>query len=507
MNKDIKLALLNNLLLKTKIVIILFSAILLIQVIAISYLGVNNLINQVPILYLFVIPVFILFGLSCEYTFRKYILKCIAGEKEYRTSWNYIIVLIEVSFPTIILYYGTLVSIEFIPEISNFGFLNSPPLFVYFIFIILTSLYFDFKLSVFGGIVAMAQYVAISYILLDGTDLGLNLSKALVLGASGIVAGIVSKRLRDSVQSSLEAKNTLIHKLDEKVAERTVKIEQQKIDLANQNLILNERNTEITDSINYAKRLQEAILPSFDEVDLYLKENFIYFKPKDVVSGDFYWFEYKNNCSYFAAADCTGHGVPGALVSVVCSNALDRSLNEFNIKEPSKILDKTRELVIETFAKSGSGRMDGMDIALCVFSEGKVVYSGAYNPLWVLRQTSLLTDVQKEEKNTIVKDEISLIEFKPDKQPIGKYEGMKPFSETEIITHKGDVFYFFSDGFPDQFGGEKGKKFKYKPFKHLLLDNYTKPMEDQHHLLDETFENWRGNLEQVDDVCVIGVKI
>jgi len=271
--------------------------------------------------------------------------------------------------------------------------------------------------------------------------------------------------------------------------------------------LLEETHKEITDSINYAKRLQDAILPSFLDINQHIKSNFILFQPKDVVSGDFYWFENKNNISLIASADCTGHGVPGAMVSVVCSNALHRSVNEFGIIEPSKILDKTRELVIETFAKSGEDVKDGMDIALCALSDNKVVFSGANNPLWIVRNINELTSGQIEHRSTCIIEELALIEFKANKQPIGLYEGMKPFTQTEINLLKGDTLYFFTDGFADQFGGEKGKKFKYKPFKRLLIEISTKPMEEQKEIIKNTFNNWKGNIEQVDDVCIIGIKI
>ncbi|MBL4705924.1 MAG: tetratricopeptide repeat protein [Flavobacteriales bacterium] len=278
--------------------------------------------------------------------------------------------------------------------------------------------------------------------------------------------------------------------------------------------MIEESHREITDSINYAKRLQDAILPSFDEVNEHLPDNFIHFQPKDVVSGDFYWFERMGDYVYLAAADCTGHGVPGAMVSVVCSNALNRSVKEFGITAPAKILDKTRELVIETFAKSGDDVKDGMDIALCAFDlvtghsgEKKVVYSGANNPLWIVRKTELLTQEQREARSTIIHNGVSLIEHKSDKQPIGLYQGMKDFTQEEIELYSGDSLYLFTDGFADQFGGEKGKKFMYKPFKKFLIEIHRKPMAEQRKLIAESFEIWKGNLEQVDDVCIIGIHV
>lgn len=278
-------------------------------------------------------------------------------------------------------------------------------------------------------------------------------------------------------------------------------------EIRNQKEQVEEAHTEITDSIKYAKRLQDAILPSLNEVNKYLPNNFILFKPKTVVSGDFYWFEERNGTTYIASADCTGHGVPGAMVSLVCSNALNRSVNEFGLTKPSEILDKTRELVIDTFTKSGEQVKDGMDIALCAFKGNKVIYSGANNPLWIVRKTDLLCEKHKLERSTIIQNRFSLIEYKANKQPIGLYTQMKPFTQEEIELYQGDSLYIFTDGFADQFGGEKGKKFKYKPFKNFLIDIQSKSMADQAKHISSTFENWRGNLEQIDDVCVIGVRI
>jgi len=279
----------------------------------------------------------------------------------------------------------------------------------------------------------------------------------------------------------------------------------QKKEIQKQHLLLEVTHKEIKDSINYAKRLQTAILPAFENVNEYLTDSFVFFKPKDVVSGDFYWFEHVDGVSYIAAADCTGHGVPGALVSVVCSNALNRSVKEFEIKEPSKILDKTRSLVIETFANSGDNVKDGMDIAFCAIDGMKISFSGAGNPLWIVKDTVNLTDAQKVCSRNLVSGSKALIDVKGDKQPIGLYEDMTLFEQLEVELHKGDIIYLFTDGFADQFGGEKGKKFKYKPFKRLLLEINGLPMEKQREELNVSFEKWKGDLEQVDDVCVMGI--
>ena len=270
------------------------------------------------------------------------------------------------------------------------------------------------------------------------------------------------------------------------------KIELQNIELEIQKQIVEEKNETITASIHYAKRIQAAILPPEKAVKELLPESFILYKPKDIVAGDFYWLEHKNNKVLFAAADCTGHGVPGAMVSVICNNGLNRSVREYGITDPGKILDKTREIVIQEFEKSEDEVKDGMDISICVVDGQKLLWAGANNPLWILRPT---------------KDKFEFIELKPDKQPIGKYAKENPFTTHEIDLKKRDTIYMFTDGFADQFGGKKAKKFMYKPFKELLLSIQDKTMDEQKVMLEQHFEAWKGSLEQVDDVCIIGVKI
>lgn len=251
-----------------------------------------------------------------------------------------------------------------------------------------------------------------------------------------------------------------------------------------------EKNKEILDSIRYAKRIQSAILPPQKLVKQYLHDSFILYKPKDIVAGDFYWMEHEGDKLLFTAADCTGHGVPGAIVSVMCSNLLTKAVKELNILEPAKILDKTVDLLEARLSKSEEEIGDGMDLALCSLDlkSGKLEYSGANNPLYYIRNGELH-------------------EIKADKQPVGKYINRKPFTNHTIEVQKGDCFYIFSDGYADQFGGPSGKKFKYVAFKKLLLDIHNKPMEEQMNILDRNFEEWKGDLEQIDDICVIGLRI
>lgn len=269
---------------------------------------------------------------------------------------------------------------------------------------------------------------------------------------------------------------------------------QNKIIEKNRNEI-HQQHIEITDSIAYAKRIQSAIMPSMNMIKEHLPESFIFYEPKDVVAGDFYWLSQpagkgKSKTVYIAAADCTGHGVPGAMVSVVCNSALNRSVNEFGLTKPGEILTKTRELVIEEFAKSGEAVRDGMDIAFCAITGDQLEYAGANNPLWIIRKEA---------------QEVEAISAH--KQAIGLAQKITDFPTEVIQLQKGDSFYIFSDGFADQFGGEKGKKLKATQFRELLLSIQDQSMEEQLQSVSRHFYSWKGNLDQIDDVCVIGVRV
>jgi serine phosphatase RsbU (regulator of sigma subunit) len=256
------------------------------------------------------------------------------------------------------------------------------------------------------------------------------------------------------------------------------------------NVVLKEALDEIGASVRYAKRIQEAILPPVDLIKSKFDDAFVLYKPKDVVAGDFYWMEEANGMIFLAVADCTGHGVPGALVSVVCSNSLNRVVHEYKLTDPAQILEKTTELVCRTFEKSAEDVKDGMDISLLVIDKAKkqIFWSGANNPLWYFQGNDL--------------NEIGSV-----KRPVGKSEHLQPFITHAIEMKPESTFYLFTDGFADQFGGPKGKKYKYKQLKEKLRDIVNQLASAQHKELEDTFENWRGKLEQIDDVCIIGVKI
>jgi tetratricopeptide (TPR) repeat protein len=266
----------------------------------------------------------------------------------------------------------------------------------------------------------------------------------------------------------------------------------QKKEVEHQKELVDEKNKEITDSITYAKRLQDAILPPVKMVKEVFPESFVLYLPKDIIAGDFYWMEHSGDFTFFAAADSTGHGVPGAMVSVVCSNALNRCLKEFKLTDPGLVLDKARELVLETFAKSEGDVKDGMDISLLCINRKKktLTWAGANNPLWYISEGN-----------------DTLSEIKANKQPIGKTDDPLPFTTHSIPYTEGTILYLITDGYADQFGGSKGKKLKYKPLIEILVSNRNKPLDEQKAILATNFNEWKAHYEQVDDVTLLGVKV
>lgn len=260
------------------------------------------------------------------------------------------------------------------------------------------------------------------------------------------------------------------------------------------NKIVEEKNKSITDSIKYAKRIQQAILPITTFTTEFREKGFILYKPKDIVSGDFYWMEKKGNKLLVAAVDCTGHGVPGAFMSIVGYNLLNQIVNEHGITNPGAILDELNKGVTDALRQKveETSVKDGMDLSLIAidYENNILEYAGAYNPLLLLRERHM-------------------VEVKADKFPIGSFvEGeVQRFTNHRIDIEKNDIIYLFSDGYADQFGGPTGKKFKYKNLKELLVSISKYRMDEQQRILDETIEKWRGDLEQVDDIMVVGIKI
>ncbi len=264
--------------------------------------------------------------------------------------------------------------------------------------------------------------------------------------------------------------------------------------------LVEEKHKEITDSINYAERIQRSFLATKELLDTNLKDHFVFFQPKDVVSGDFYWATKLSNGNFaLVTADSTGHGVPGAIMSILNISCLENSVKD-GILHPSEILNHTRISIIDRLKKDGSeqGGKDGMDASLICFDfkNSKFTYSAANNPIWVIRPSKGSASAPE------------LIELHPDKMPVGKHDrDFVPFTQHEFELQKGDMVYALTDGMPDQFGGPKGKKFMYKKLKEYLVSISTDTMDTQKQKLRETFQIWKGDLEQVDDVCLIGIKI
>lgn len=303
------------------------------------------------------------------------------------------------------------------------------------------------------------------------------------IGAGGcllllLLAGLIwrSYRQKKSHNELLAAKNETISRQKDEVQE--------------QKDIVEEKNRNITDSITYARKLQQAILPTMHTIERHFPRSFMLYKPKDIVAGDFYWLEKKGELVLFAVADCTGHGVPGAMVSVVCSNALNKAVNEMDMCDPGEILAAAREFVTVRLSRNDEGVRDGMDISLCAFNPTtmQLKWAGAFNPLWIIRNDEL-------------------IEYKANRQHIGKTDTPKSFDTHEIHLQSKDSLYLFTDGFADQFHGETGKKFKSGNFKKLLLNVNKYTMKEQREMIDDYFEKWKEGIEQIDDVCVFGVRV
>lgn len=282
-----------------------------------------------------------------------------------------------------------------------------------------------------------------------------------------------------------------------KVEKRTEEILTQKEQLEKHKGVIERKNKDILDSIKYAKKIQDSILPERRFIEQLLPEHFILFQPKDIVSGDFYWIERSNNLVYIAVADCTGHGVPGAFMSIIGHNLLNQAVNEKRLEKPDQILNYLNIAMSNTLGQNSSNASstskikDGMDISLLAIdnTNRKVMYSGAQRPLVVARDNELL-------------------EFKGDRHPVGGFlmGSFSSFTLHELDMQENDNYYLFSDGYSDQFGGERGKKFKYAKMKELLFSVRSEPMSTQRSILYESHELWKGNHEQVDDICVVGIK-
>ena len=280
--------------------------------------------------------------------------------------------------------------------------------------------------------------------------------------------------------------------LETKVRERTDEVVRQKEEVERQSRKVVELYKNVTDSIRYAKRLQESILPPDKRIRELLPQSFVLYGPKDIVSGDFYWFDRVGDKILFAAVDCTGHGVPGAFMSLVGHNGLNQAIKEHGLIRPSEVLQDLNRIAFNALHKDREQFLvrDGMDLALCAYDpDGRILeYAGANCPLYVVRDGTI-------------------IQYAPDKIPIGGFElDGRSFTDHRVQLEENDVIYIFSDGYADQFGGPRGKKFLYRRFRDLLVSVSTKPLDEQRKLLYRAFNDWRGVHEQVDDILVIGVR-
>jgi len=317
----------------------------------------------------------------------------------------------------------------------------------------------------------------------------------------------IAKRFASSLFENEKLNKTLIFQndnLEKIVEERTAEVKQksEEITAQNETLILQKINIEhahnqIKASINYAKRIQQAILPFENQIKKDFSEYFILFKPKDVVSGDFYYFKEVNEYLVFAVADCTGHGVPGAFVSMLGISFLNEIVQKIEIKQANQVLEHLRNDIKITLRQTGeiNETKDGMDIALCVLNKNtkELQFSGAYNPLYIAKNKSKSTE--------------NLTIINADKQPIGIHVKEKPFTNNVIQMEKNDILYLFSDGFPDQNGGDKDTKYKIKNFRNLLSTISNRTLTEQKQILENELYNWQKEKEQRDDITIMGLKL
>lgn len=316
-------------------------------------------------------------------------------------------------------------------------------------------------------------------------------------------------KIINQLKENEELKDKVNRELEQKVKERTHEISQQKEEIMTQrdeieaqiDLVIRQKEhieeiyEELTSSIRYAERIQAAVLPSSEQMAEILGEHFIFFVPKDIVSGDFFWAIRIKNRIIFCIADCTGHGVPGAFMSMLGITFLNEIVRREEVTNAADVLNLLRSNIVDSLKQRGRSmeQKDGMDISFCVIESDNHVlqFAGANNPAYIVRNNEL-------------------IELKGDKMPIAIHERMAPFTQKEFGLEKGDCIYLFSDGYADQFGNSDssagGLKFKYKPFKNLLLENARKPMPEQKSIIEKTFHQWKGELKQVDDVTVAGFR-
>jgi len=322
-----------------------------------------------------------------------------------------------------------------------------------------------------------------------------------------------NEKLKDKVNRELEEKvqkrTEKINDQKEEIESQLEEIETQRDELMDQRDMVTAQKEEITDSINYAQRIQQAVLPDQAFLDEVMPEYFVLFKPRDIVSGDFYWVREIKNFLVVVAADCTGHGVPGAFMSMLGISFLNEQIGKSRFDMPGEILDRVRKKVKQTLAQTGESQeqKDGMDMAIAIFDKEskELQFAGAFNPLYLVREGKKDKDLGKYA--SLEEGGLHLYEIKGDRQPIGVYYKETEFSTTIIQLLENDTIYLFSDGYADQMGGPRGKKYMSRTFKKSLLSIQKMPMPEQKLYLDKTIEDWRNGYEQVDDILVMGIRL
>jgi serine phosphatase RsbU (regulator of sigma subunit) len=316
-----------------------------------------------------------------------------------------------------------------------------------------------------------------------------------------------------SQKKEIETKNRDLESKNEEISAQRDEIEAQRDLVFKQKEEIEQYNLEVMKSIEYARKIQSSTLPDLTSLNTTITDYFVLFRPRDIVSGDFFWTASVEDSTVLTVSDCTGHGVPGAFMSMLGMSLLKEIVQKEYITMPGVILRRLRKGIITALGQKGiSGEQrDGMDMALVTIDHGagRIQYAGAYNPLYLIRRKDhagpQIDDMQVFEEES--DNRYLLYEIRAEKMPIAHFERMDKFATHEIDILEGDNYYLFTDGYADQFGGPMGKKFKYKPFKRLLLENAHRPMEEQRKILDETLVKWMGDIAQVDDICIMGLRM
>lgn len=321
-------------------------------------------------------------------------------------------------------------------------------------------------------------------------------------------AHVNTKKDNDKINNQL----TVIRKQKNEILEKNEELLSSIEEVVKQKEFIEGKNLDITASINYAKRIQSAVIPDNDFIINFLPDHFILFKPRDIVSGDFYWIKQIYGKIVIVAADCTGHGVAGAFMSLLGIAFLNEIMNDTDHAEDFKagtILDSLRELVKKSLNQSikSRERKDGMDMSVCILDLDslKMQFAGANNPVYIIREAGI--DQPGEEKYQVINENYILSQIKADYQPISVFVRERPFTNHDIQLYENDNIYMFSDGYVDQFGGEKDNKFMARNFKNLLLSIHDKPMHEQKEILEQVHNDWKGNQKQTDDILIFGFNI